>query len=303
MDNKNKSKLSPKQTADLLQVGVTTVKQWVDKGILPAEKTAGGHRRISLGDLLRLSREGIIPSPTISKSLPQSRRSPCHISDLQKWFLDSLLAGDTDKARNAINEAGASGYRMDEIADDIVQPSFAYIGRQWEDGRLDIFDEHRATQICMSALYDLRCDLQRKVRSKSPRVVGGAVANDPFVLPSLLAEMVLLDSGWQATNLGPNTPFTTFHEAVRRIRPKMIWLSASVIENQKTFVTDFQRLFKQVREMNVAMVIGGRAFTEDVRSQLTFSFFGDRLGHFATFAETLNPTPRLRKRGRPKSIS
>ena len=44
---KDKRFLTPTEVADLLLVSPITVRQWAQKGVLPARTTAGGHRRFS----------------------------------------------------------------------------------------------------------------------------------------------------------------------------------------------------------------------------------------------------------------
>ena len=48
------SELTTRQAATLLNVSVRTVQLWVESGILQAWKTAGGHRRISVGSIQQL---------------------------------------------------------------------------------------------------------------------------------------------------------------------------------------------------------------------------------------------------------
>jgi len=48
------SELTTRQAATLLNVSVRTVQLWVESGALQAWKTAGGHRRISVGSIQQL---------------------------------------------------------------------------------------------------------------------------------------------------------------------------------------------------------------------------------------------------------
>ena len=60
--------LTTRQTAKLLNVSVRTVQLWVENGTLQAWKTAGGHRRISVGSVQQLldekqSKQAPVPRP------------------------------------------------------------------------------------------------------------------------------------------------------------------------------------------------------------------------------------------------
>lgn len=66
--------ISTREAARLLGVGLTTVQQWVESGALPAWKTAGGHRRISLAavDAMRLQQQNALG--TSRKLEPEAAR-------------------------------------------------------------------------------------------------------------------------------------------------------------------------------------------------------------------------------------
>jgi len=75
--NIEKSFCTTREAAALLGVSVGTVQQWVDKGLLKAGKSAGGHRRVlrdSVDSLLRDGLPALIATAPVAEQLPVNPR-------------------------------------------------------------------------------------------------------------------------------------------------------------------------------------------------------------------------------------
>jgi methanogenic corrinoid protein MtbC1 len=159
--------------------------------------------------------------------------------------------------------------------------------------------EHRASQLCASVLFELKQLLETRAKRQRPIAVGAAPEGDQSVLGTLLSQMVLLDAGWEAVNLGPNTPLKSLCLAIRELHPKIVWLSVSHDVDTASFRRDYKALYRQAQAADAALVIGGRALTGQLRAGLPYTAYGDGLKHLAAFARSLHPRPRRPKRGRP----
>jgi methanogenic corrinoid protein MtbC1 len=221
------------------------------------------------------------------------------LPSVAREFEIALGRGSRPDASAAILQAYRAGAAVEYIADGVVMPALRAIGRDWECSRIDIWQEHRATQLCTAALYELKDELETRAERNRPVAIGGAPEGDPYTLPSLLAQMVLLDSGWEAVNLGPNTPIPSLEKAIHRLKPRLVWLSVSHIADRPRLIQNCGRLYRTAESHGAAVAIGGQALVEEVRAAMAYTTYGDGLRHLAAFARTLHPRPKPPRRGRP----
>ncbi len=292
--------ISTVQAAESLGVSVSTVKRWVEDGILPAQKTVGGHRKLLLADVVEIARQGKLPVRDLAGlKLSFSKDRPPSPASLEEHLYPALLAGDAPAIRSILHGAYQSGMPIETLADLVIAPAMQRIGSDWETGKIDVMHEHRASQLCASALFELKAVLEKRSGRSRPLAVGGTLEGDFSVLPSLLAQMVLLDTGWDAVNLGPNTPIASFRKALEEVKPRLMWISLSHLQDPTAFASNYRALYEQAEQADVAVVIGGRALEESVRASIPYTAHGDTLSHLAAFARSLHPRPRRPRRGRP----
>jgi methanogenic corrinoid protein MtbC1 len=205
---------------------------------------------------------------------------------------DALVGGDGARARLLVLQAYRDGLAAEELADQVVAPVMARIGHEWEEDRLDVLHEHRASQTCAAALYALESEIGQEVAEGRPVAVGGGPEGDPYLLANLLAGLVLLDAGWEPVNLGPNTPLASFRKALAEFRPRLLWLSVSHLADAGAFSREYAELYRDAARAGTAVALGGRALTESVRAGLPYTTHGDRLAHLAAFARSLGQGPQ-----------
>lgn len=292
--------LSTAEVCEILGVGVTTVKRWVDEGVLPAHRTLGGHRRILSTDLLRLVRDGHYPHLDLDRlGLTVPICPAATEGERAAAFYAALRGGKAGAVRELLTRAFGQGMSVDQLGDTLVRPAMARLGHDWEAGRIDVFHEHRATRLVETALVELKATLETNAQKDRPLAVGGNPENDPTVLGSLLVQMVLIDAGWEAVNLGPNTPLASFGQALAELRPRLFWLSVGHVVDAPRFLEEYHELYRQAADLGVAVAVGGRGLNEALRAALPYTTFGDGLAHLAAFARSLHPRPRRPRRGRP----
>jgi MerR family transcriptional regulator, light-induced transcriptional regulator len=281
---------SPKEVATAIGVSESSLKRWVDKGLIPAEKTGGGHRRMTLDAVLRFLREqGRALSEPEAIGLPaeSGRRPTSSDSDLQD-FLRFLLSGDEPSARRIVMDAFLNGFSAAKIFDAIIVPAFIEIGNLWHCGTLEVYQERRACETCSRVVHELR----RAVGSgptDGPVAIGGTLDGDPYSIASSMSEVVLRECGWRALSLGNMLPFNTLLKAVENDRPRLMWLSVTSIRSPEQFAANLNVLFDTATSFGCVLVVGGQALTAEIRPMLRYTTYCDNFRHLEAFSKTIIP--------------
>jgi excisionase family DNA binding protein len=292
---------SPAEVSQALGVSTSTIKRWVDQGVLPAHKTVGGHRKLLRADVLRLVREGTFPRLDLTRLELPARSGHADTATLCQCLFDSLRQGDIALTRSVIHGAYAAALPLETLGDEVIAPAMSRLGHHWEEGRIDVMHEHRGTLLCNAVLHELRPALEANAEKDRPVAVGGNPEGDHSLLASLLIQLMLLDAGWDAINLGPNTPLASIRVAISELKPNLVWLSASYLPDPQKFLREYREFYDQALAAGVAVAAGGQALQNSVQGVLPATCYGSCLSDLARFVRTLHPRPRPPKRGRPCS--
>ncbi len=269
--------ISPKDLAEAIGVSESSVKRWVDQGTLRAARTAGGHRRIAREEALRFIREqhNILVRPDKLGLEPAALMSDRDGSfrTVSDQLYNHLIAGQGQAVRSLLVGLQLAGHDIATIADHIIRPTFDRLGRLWKDNLTGIFLEHRATQLCLVALDELRTlASQQPIQAGRCALIAGP-PGDPYLLPLMLATLTLREAGWQVTCLGPDTPLDVIDHAARDLSATLICLSVTA-SPRPTLADEIGALVERVTPLRRRVLVGGQAVCA-----LTFGTSAPMIGH------------------------
>ncbi len=257
--------LSPKHLAHAIGVSESSVKRWTDDGLLRATRTAGGHRRIALPEAVRFIRtlgaHVVHPASLGLADLHDARaRDVLRAADTDTLHA-ALERGDGVAVRAIIQAMYLSGASVAHICDGPLRTCMARVGELWLHQEWGIVIEHRATDLCVQALSQLRWLLPLP-GPDAPVALGGAADTDPYVLPSLMASTVACDTGFRDVNLGAATPLRVLAAAATRYAARLVWIALSSVHDPARLRDEFLSLAHALHASRIPLVVGGRALAE-----------------------------------------
>lgn len=262
---------SPKQVARAIGASESSLKRWCDDGLLPFERTPGGHRRVSVQAVLSFARERQRPivDPEVLGLPATSGRGEFVVRRGRDNFREALLAGDEDRARQVLVDLLLADIPLHETCDHVVAAAFHDIGDLWACDEIEVYKERRGCEIAVRSLLELRrLSAPTAVAESAPVAIGGTVEGDHYVLPTTMVELVLAGLGWRARSLGTSLPFETLVKAIASIRPRFFWLSVAHVEDESRFLEGTASIRAVTEEHGVRVILGGRGVTDTIRTAL-----------------------------------
>jgi MerR family transcriptional regulator, light-induced transcriptional regulator len=275
--------LSPKDLALMIGVSESSLKRWVDEGRLAAGRTAGGHRRIPLHEAVRFIRQTsqqvtrpdmLGAGDAVSKAVPlalngqgglPSQHAPGASGVVgEALLLKALEHGQTDQTRGLIIGHFLANKTVASVFDGPIAHAMHRIGEMWNHSPDGIMIEHRAMEICLGAIHEIRSMLppiapaNEQPGGQIKTAIGGAAPGDPYQMPSLMAATVLMECGYRDVNLGANVPAEAMIHAIRQHSPALVWVSVSTLMDRTALAEYVQRLSAACQQVGSSLVLGGR---------------------------------------------
>jgi excisionase family DNA binding protein len=193
--------LTLREAADRLGVHYMTVYGYVRTGRLDARRE-GPEWRVRAGDVSALQR-----STRVHRR--RSLRAPA------PRLAARLLAGDEAGSWRIVDAALRSGRTPEAVHLEITIPALHDIGRQWEEGRIGIAEEHRASVVAARLVARLGPSFSHRGRGRGA-IVLGCVAGERHGLASALLADLLRGRRCTVVDLGADTPAASFVDAAQR---------------------------------------------------------------------------------------
>lgn len=242
--------LSSRQTALLLETHESSVKRWCNAGDLACSTTDGGHRRITLSDvvsfasrndmgrdLLRVA-ESAEPVVRGILALRRGRVQPALRDQVCEWLLDA----DGQRVSAVFRLSAALGIPLAVLFDRLVAQVLQTVGESWAQGAFAVGEEHRVSESLLDVLYGIQASLETSLPVRAPRVILGTMAGEEHVTGGMMIRTLLTEAGHPVCFLGRNVPAEDFVLFQQKHAASLVCISATVFRSPEAIIEVVNRL-------------------------------------------------------------
>lgn len=270
-----------------------TFRAWERRyGVPRPQRTQGGHRLYSERDIavIRWLRDRTAEGMNISHAvlllsnvLEEEESVPSHaptmtttrsLDQMVAELTKSLISYDAVTAERIMSEA-FSIHQFEHVLLELIQPTMVDIGELWHNGSINIASEHFATEFIRRKLSSL-INIFESVATNATIIVACA-PTELHDLGILYASLFLSRRGYRVVYLGARVPKSDLLEAINKIKPAMVLISATTIDAAMSLLDVAQAVTKQYP--NTKFGYGGRIF--NVNPELRVTMPGHFFGHDA----------------------
>ena len=202
----SKSDISLHDVAEMLDVHYMTVYRYVRQGQLPATKV--GRSWFVKSSDLKAFRDAKVHTAEVSEG---GRK----IAPWAERLEAQLILGDQRGATEIMEAVLRSGHDLYFLYLHVLTPAMSAIGAKWAAGNLEIFVEHRASNIAMRLIGQFGPRFARRGVSKGSVVLGSPASEMHTLSTSMVADLIRFE-GWDVSDVGANMPAEAFAEAIRQ---------------------------------------------------------------------------------------
>ena len=178
---------------------------------------------------------------------------PQHAQQTVDKALECVRQLDALNLENVLSESAVELPRQ-SFLQLVVVPLFARIGELWRAGVLKTINEHMASVVVRSMLWDMLRTVE--IAETAPRIVVATPVGHWHEFGALASALASSESGWKPLYFGPNLPADEIAYAVRKLEAKALSLSLCHQINDSRLVTEINKI-RRATEARVQIFLGG----------------------------------------------
>jgi MerR family transcriptional regulator, light-induced transcriptional regulator len=232
------------------RVGVTPelLRAWEQRyGLLRPVRTPGGFRLYGEEDAERVARmrrgldDGLSAAEAARAALETPPSADHLLDDARARLMSTIEAYDEAGVQAALDD-GLAAFGLEAFVRDLILPTLTAVGRGWEQGSVEISQEHFASNLIRGRLLSLA---RLWGRGSGPLALLACAPGEQHDITLLAFGLILRSYGWRILFLGADTPLSTIQDAARTTAPAVIVLvtfDTALVEAEGTALRRLARI-------------------------------------------------------------
>ena len=247
-------------------VSAAVLRAWERRyGLLRPIRSSGGFRLYTAEDAERVARmrrgldQGLSAAEAARAALVQARPSAGLLEDAAARLLAAIHEYDEATVQAVLDESFAA-FGLEAVLRELILPTLAQVGREWEQGMLGISQEHFASNLIRARLLALA---RLWGRGSGPVALLACAPGEHHDISLLAFGLILRSHGWRILFLGADTPIATIAEAAESTQPAVTVLASFDPARLEAESSAIRKLAKQS-----SLVLSGPGATEELCKRL-----------------------------------
>jgi DNA-binding transcriptional MerR regulator len=234
-------------------------------GLLQPIRTEGGFRLYTDDDAERVERmkraldEGLSAAEAARRALVQERPTGGALDDARERLVAAARSYD-ETALHAILDDALAGFSLETVLAELILPALHEIGTQWERGKLEVGQEHFASNLVRERLLALA---RLWGRGGGPLAILACAPGERHDIGLVAFGLVLRSHGWRILFLGADTPLATLRRAIDQTDPRLVVVASMDVALLEAAGSDLRRLGR-----SAPLVLSGAGASEELCSRL-----------------------------------
>lgn len=234
-------------------------------GLLQPIRTAGGFRLYTDDDAERVERmkraldEGLSAAEAARRALTRERATVNALDEARAGLVAAAHAYDETAVHTILDEAFAA-FALETVLRELILPVLRELGDEWEQGALDVSQEHFASNLVRERLLALA---RSWGRGAGPLAILACAPGERHDIGLIAFGLVLRSHGWRILFLGADTPLATLERAAAATEPQLIVVTAVDPANLDGEAAGLRRVARTTR-----LALSGPGASEKLSSRL-----------------------------------
>ena len=176
-----------------------------------------------------------------------------YIRKLKKDFFEFLIHGEIDRAQTIYKDFTKDN-TLSDFYKNIIQPVLYTIGDMWDLKKLDVGEEHIASNTVVRLLEIIKKEARTRHNVRKSVLICTPYSEN-HIIPCLMLETFLSIRGYKVINLAPSVPVKSILSQIEVKKPDLVLMSITLPDHMESG----KRLITKIKKLKIPILIGGQA--------------------------------------------